>query len=105
MPPTVTCVVVNAEPDSKPVPLMVTGVPPATGPASGLILPIVGTGAYVYEPAPLVPPCVVTVTLTVPADSAGTWTLTWVALTTVKHGAPGQVPVTCVPPTLTAVTV
>ena len=31
--------------------------------------------------------------------------VTWVELTTVKHGAPGQVPVTGVPPTLTDVTV
>ena len=87
-------VVVNAEPDLKPAPLIVTVVPPATGPASGLMLLMVGTGAYVYDTPPLVPPCVVTVTLTVPGDPAGTWTFTCVEFTTAKHGAPGHVLVT-----------
>ena len=49
---------------------MTTKVPPAIGPDAGEILMIVGTAAYVYEVA-AVPPGVVTVTVTVPAEPAG----------------------------------
>ena len=61
-------------PVTNPVPVTVTVVPPANGPAAGATLVIVGTGSYVNSSAgevALVPPGVVTVTSTVPAVPAG----------------------------------
>ena len=52
----------------NPVPVIVTEVPPAIGPATGLMVPKVGTAAYLYALVPVaVPPGVVTITLTAPA--------------------------------------
>ncbi len=61
-------------PVTNPVPVIVTVVPPATGPAAGTTPVTVGTGSYVYSSAgevALIPPGVVTVTSTVPAEPAG----------------------------------
>ena len=79
------------------VPVIVTLVPPATGPEDGLTLVTVGAATYVnplaFEP---VPPAVVTATVTAPAVLAGVVAVIWVALLTVKL-------VAFVPPNLTAV--
>src|ERR1700680_863550 len=86
------------------VPVRITVLPPATGPAVGAMLLIVGTAAYVYWSAfdvALVPPGVVTVISTVPAEAAGTSTVIDVALFTVKQGALPQLVVTCWAPTET----
>jgi hypothetical protein len=59
----------------NPVPVTVTVVPPATGPAAGEIPVTVGTGAYVNWSAAevgLVPPGVVTVISTVPVPAGET---------------------------------
>jgi hypothetical protein len=63
----------TVESELKPVPVIVTVFPPAVGPASGLRPVTVGApNAYKFPVAVgLVPPGVVTVTFTVPADSAG----------------------------------
>ena len=58
----------------KPVPVIVTTVPPASGPAVGLILATAGPEVYVNLSAALVAevaPPAVTVTSTAPADPAG----------------------------------
>jgi hypothetical protein len=55
----------------KPVPVIVTELPPETGPASGVTPVTAGAGSYVYWSAGLiaeVPPIVETVMSTVPAD-------------------------------------
>ena len=100
---TITCVaLVNA------LPARITVLPPSTGPAVGAMLVIVGTAAYVYLSAfdvALMPPGVVTVMSTVPADAAGTSTVIDVALFTVKQGAVPQAVVTPWPPTETWVVV
>jgi hypothetical protein len=59
----------------KPLPLTVTVVPPASGPAFGPTPPTVGGGRYVNRSAEvgaLVPPAVVTVTSTVPVPAGDT---------------------------------
>src|SRR6266849_10407591 len=64
----------TAETLEKFVPLIVTEVPPPVGPAFGLIDVTVGTPMKVTwsaDPVADVPPGVVTVISTVPADSAG----------------------------------
>jgi hypothetical protein len=74
----------------NPVPVIVTAVPPASGPALGRTAVTVGTAAYVYwsaEPVAEVPPGVVTVTSTVPAEPAGELAVMLVALTTVNEVA------------------
>jgi hypothetical protein len=89
----------TAEAPVKPVPVMVTEVPPTSGPDAGLIADTVGTDSYVKlsaELVALVPPEVATVTSTVPAEPAGEAAVTLVALTTVKLAA-------AVVPNLTAV--
>jgi hypothetical protein len=50
----------------KPVPVILTRVPPAGGPLLGLMLVMVGGSRYVKGRALLVPPAVVTVTFTMP---------------------------------------
>jgi len=86
----------------KLVPVMVTTVPPATGPLVGLTFVTVGAGpggTYVNPSAELVelvPPGVVTVTCTVPAASGGDVAVIAVAELTVKL-------VAFVEPNLTAV--
>jgi hypothetical protein len=58
----------------NPVPVIVTAVPPATGPLAGEMLVTVGTGIYVNVSSAtiaLVPPGVVTRISTVPAVPAG----------------------------------
>ena len=79
------------------VPLTTTVLPPAIGPALGATPVTVGGAKYVYWSAPeivLVPPGVVTLMSTVPADPAGTSTVMLVALLTEKHGAVPHVAVT-----------
>jgi hypothetical protein len=74
----------------KPVPVIVTGVPPASGPAPGLTPVTVGTGSYEnLSKAPVVevPPGFVTVTSTLPADLAGVVTVIEVDETTVNDVA------------------
>src|ERR1700680_190537 len=88
----------------NPVPVRVTAVPPVRGPALGVTLVTVGAATYVYWSAPdvaLVPPGVVTVMSTVPAEAVGTSTVIDVALFTVKQGALPQLVVTCWAPTET----
>src|SRR5258708_39579583 len=84
----------------KPVPVMVTTVPPASGPALGETPVSTGSGkVYVKRSAELVaevPPAVVTVTSTPPAPPAGAVAVTLVGLTTVNE-------VAAVLPKLTAV--
>ena len=59
-------------PKAKPVPVMVTLVPPAVEPLFGLTPVTVGRNLKrSFVESALVPPVVVTVTSTVPADSAG----------------------------------
>jgi hypothetical protein len=81
----------------KPLPVIVTDVPPPVGPLLGLMLVTVGVARYVYPPAKL-PLCVsgfVTTTLTaVPADPAGATAVRLVALLKVT-------PVAAVAPNLT----
>jgi hypothetical protein len=99
----------------NPVPVIVTTVPPASGPALGRTAVTAGTAAYVKWSAELVaevPPGVVTVTSTVPAEPAGEVAVMLVSLTTVTSMAawvpkliavapvkPVPVMVTDVPPT------
>jgi hypothetical protein len=74
----------------KPVPVMVTDVPPARGPAPGAIAETTGTGSYVNWSAAvllLVPSGVVTVICTAPAASAGDVAVSVVSLTTVNDDA------------------
>jgi hypothetical protein len=74
-----TCTVVPAwpvpkatvAPETKPLPVSVTGVPALRGPAGGVTDDSVGTGSYVYGLALEVPPGVVTTTVTVPGAWAG----------------------------------
>jgi hypothetical protein len=107
MAPTDTLAVVKPEP-VKPLPVTVTAVPPLSGPLLGATLVTVGAATYVYWSAlevPLVPPGVVTVMWTVPADSAGTSTVMLVGLVTLKHGAVPQTLEMLCPPTVTWVVV
>ena len=64
--------------------MIVTEVPPATGPLFGFILVTVGGVTYVYPLArlPLAPPVLVTVTVTAPALPAGVVAVMLVLLTT-----------------------
>jgi len=83
----------------KPVPVIITLVPPAIGPVEGVMLVKVGCGTiYVYAPVPpvAVPFGVVITTFTVPAAWAGVIAETVVGLITVT-------PVAAVPPMVTAV--
>jgi hypothetical protein len=57
-------------PETKFVPVIVTAVPPAVVPGLGVMLVNVGGVTYIYEVV-AVPPGVVTVTVTVPAEPAG----------------------------------
>jgi hypothetical protein len=112
------------EPDVKPLPVTVTTVPPANGPADGLTAVTVGTASKVNTSkleVALDPPAVVTVTSTAPVP-AGLVTVSDVGLVKVTEAAvvpnntvepkvnPEPVTVTTVPPTngpssgLTAVT-
>ena len=64
----------TVSPNWKPVPVMVTVVPPAVGPAVGLMAVTVGGVTYVNwsaEDTALVPAGVVTVMSTKPAEPAG----------------------------------
>jgi hypothetical protein len=73
-------------PATNPVPVTVTVVPPANGPPVGEIPVTVGTGSYVYwstAEVALVPPGVVTVISTVPAEPGGETAVILVAETTV----------------------
>jgi hypothetical protein len=74
----------------KSVPVIVTEVPPLVGPAEGATELTVGAATYVKLSAalvPLVPPNVVTVTSTGPAEPAGLVAVTCVALSTMKDVA------------------
>ncbi len=72
----------------KPVPVMVTVVPPAVGPAVGLTAVTVGRGDVGElvggRRVAQVPPGVVTVTSTVPPVPAGEVAVIWVSESTVK---------------------
>ena len=86
----------TVSPDAKPVPVMVTVVPPATGPLVGLTALTATGGTYVNVSAELVElvcPPLVTVTSTVP-EPAGLVAVIDVALFTVT-------PVAAVPPNAT----
>src|SRR5205807_2291967 len=75
-------------PLTNPVPVIVTVVPPAVGPADGLTAVTAGTAALLYlsaVPVALVPPGVVTVISTLPADPAGETAVSFVALTNVTE--------------------
>ena len=62
-------------PFTKPLPVMVSEVPPAMGPSAGVIVPMVGAGFGVYvKPLAMLPACAsgfVTVIGTVPATPGG----------------------------------
>ena len=87
-------------PVAKFVPVIVTAVPPATGPLFGDTLVTVGGAAYVY-PLARVPLCplTVTVTVTAPAVPAGVVAVIDVALTTVTFVAEALPNVTVAPVT------
>lgn len=88
---------VTAEVSFKLVPVIVTVVPPATGPLDGDTDEMVGASTNVKaESADTEPPAVVTVTATVPADFAGVTTVIDVALEL-------TIDVPAVPPKVTAV--
>src|ERR1039457_7195191 len=81
----------------KVVPVMVTTVPPAGEPESGLTEVTVGSGLYVYSVlAGVVPTGVVTMTLAAPAAPAGVVAVIVVAFTTAT-------PVAAAPPKVTPV--
>ena len=80
VPPIVTEVLLA----EKPVPVNVTVVPPAIGPASGTIAVNVGTPKYVNVCGALVPFGVVTVTSTAPSAWGGVSTVIDVALFTTR---------------------
>jgi hypothetical protein len=84
----------------KPVPVIVTVVPPATGPVAGEILENVGievVSEYVNTPVPVTePPGVIMTTFAVPAVPAGVVAVIDVSLTTVT-------PVAAAPPMVTEV--
>jgi hypothetical protein len=74
----------------NPVPVIVTEVPPATGPVLGLTIDTVGAAMYVNWSAALVllvPFGVVTVMWTVPADPGGEVAVIWVAVLLVMLAA------------------
>lgn len=80
---------ITDDPATKPVPVITVDVPPMRGPAEGVTAKTVGTGSYVNWFALLiwlVPPGVVTVTLTVP-DPAGDTLVIVVLLTTTTLAA------------------
>ena len=84
-------------PDTNPLPVIVTTVPPATGPLVGLNAVTVGAATYVNETTFVeAPPGVVTVTVAAPATPAGAVAVTDVADTTttfVAAFAPNFTPV------------
>ena len=83
----------------KLVPVMVTDVPPAVDPEFGLTLLTVGAAMKLkLAPQDLVPPGVVTDTLTGPAECAGVVAVIEVALTTVTLVAAAPPNVTAVAP-------
>src|SRR5437016_43177 len=72
----------------KPLPEIVTDVPPSRAPEAGLRPLTTGGATYVNSSAGEiadVPPTVVTVTSTVPAPCAGAVALIWLSLTTVNE--------------------
>lgn len=85
--PKSTALVVNS-----PAPLMVTTVPPASGPKAGLIEVMTAGDWNVYESVLLLPPGVVIVTGTVPTGWAGAVTVTRVSPVTVIAPCAGVVP-------------
>src|SRR5689334_16261595 len=77
----------------KPVPVIVTAVPPVAGPALGVTAVMTGAVMYVYAPAAVaVPPVVAMATSTVPTP-AGDTAVICVAETTMTlvAGAPSKV--------------
>jgi hypothetical protein len=88
-------------PAAKFVPVIVTAVPPATGPLFGVTPVTVGVTAYVYPFArlPLREPGFVTVTVTAPAAPAGVVAVIVVLLTTVTPVAAALPNVTVAPAT------
>jgi hypothetical protein len=86
-------------PVAKFVPVIVTAVPPATGPLFGLTLVTVGVTTYVNPLArlPLCDPTLVTVTVTAPALPAGVVAVIVVAFTTVTPVAAALPNVTVAP--------
>jgi hypothetical protein len=91
---------VTVAPAAKFVPVIVTAVPPATGPLFGDTLLTVGITAYVYPFARLPPgtPGFVTVTVTAPALPAGVVAVICVPLTTTTFVAALLPNVTVAPP-------
>jgi len=90
---------VTVAPAAKFVPVIVTAVPPATGPLFGLTLLTVGGAMYVNPLArlPLPPPVFVTVTVTAPALPAGVVAVIVVLFTTVTPVAAALPNVTVAP--------
>ena len=86
-------------PAAKFVPVMVTPVPPATGPLFGLTLLTVGVTTYVYPFArlPLCEPAFVTVTVTAPVLPAGVVAVIVVPFTTTTFVAAALPNVTVAP--------
>ena len=84
--PTVTRETIGWPAAWKSVPVRPTALPPNGPPAFGETPVTVGIGAtYVYGRLPVVPPGVVTVTLTLPGGLAGMMTVICVLLSMVKH--------------------
>src|SRR5262249_20192628 len=102
----------TADAPTKPLPVIVTLVPPAIGPEVGSTFATVGGATYVNwsaELVALVPPGPETVMSTVPADSAGATAVICPSLSTEKLGAAtppkstSVVPVNCAPAIVTLV--
>ena len=97
IPAAATPPMVTAVAPVKLVPLIVTPVPPAIGPLTGLIAVTVGAPTWVKSPVPVpVPPGVVTATSTAPAACAGVVAEMVVGFTIAR-------PVAATPPIVTAV--
>jgi hypothetical protein len=89
---------VTVAPEAKLVPLIVTAVPPATGPLLGLTLVTVGFTTYVNALARLpLCPLTVTVSVTAPALPAGVVAVMLVLLTTTTFVAAALPNVTVAP--------
>jgi hypothetical protein len=86
-------------PETKFVPVIVTAVPPATGPLAGDMPVTVGATAYVnpFARLPLCDPTFVTVTVTAPAAPAGVVAVIDVLLTTTTFVAAAPPNVTVAP--------
>jgi hypothetical protein len=92
---------VTVAPEVKPVPVIVTAVPPPTGPLIGETLVTVGEATYVkpFIRLPACPPGLVTVTVTAPTLPAGVVAVMLVLLTTTTFVAAALPNVTVAPAT------